>query len=150
MTYKKSSKIIFATIALSWLVQLVNKYLWSDWEFVTWLAILIAIDTATGMWYAFRMGVINSNAMQSTIRKVVLYGITLVLIHVITNVTVRGNPNIILSYIMPQLDAIMYSYIVLREVVSIVENVGKLGYNVFPKWIMRKINDFNEEGKYEK
>lgn len=148
MDFKHELNLLFIGSALSFLVQFINKFIWSDWQFACSLVVLIAIDTLTGTWVAIKNGVFNSKSMSSTVQKVAYYSVTLIVIHTISNITTHGVPNPILAFIVPYLDATMYAYIVLREVVSIAENIGKLGFNIFPVWIMKRLKDFNEEGKY--
>ena len=148
MDIKYELNLLFIGSAFSFFIQFVNKFLWSDWEFIGWMALLITIDTITGTWYAIRMGNFNSNAMKATLSKIVYYGISLIVIHIMSHSTVRGQENSIMAFIMPYIDSTMYAYFMLREVVSIGENMGKLGFNIFPVWVMKRLKDFNENGKY--
>lgn len=128
----------------------VEKYIWDDWSFLMFMTLLIMIDTATGMLYAWKEHNFSSKRMQSLIIKVFVYGATLVTIHIITAFTVKKQPNTMMADFLPYMDSLMYSFLVFREVLSINENMGKLGYPMLPKFIMKRFADFDENGLAKK
>ena len=48
--------------------------------------------------------------MQSLLIKIVVYGLTLITVHIMSAFTVKNQPNSIMSDILPYLDSVMYSF----------------------------------------
>lgn len=129
----------------------VEKYVWNDWHFAATMALLVAIDTITGMIYAWQTGTFSSKKMGTIGTKIIIYGLSLATVHMIANHTVKGNPNDITAWIIPYFDSAVYAFFVMREALSINENCAKLGYPILPRWILKKFNDFDSEtGTFEK
>jgi phage-related holin len=118
-------------------VQWAERYLWSDWEFAAALAVLIAADTATGLARAWHTRTLASRRFQGVFVKVLAYAATLVTLHTISHHTVQGQPNSLLAGIVPYFDATAYAAIVLRETLSIHENLAALGYPLLPTRVLR-------------
>ena len=131
-----------AAVALGWLAALIKKYVFSDWEFAGFLAVLVIIDTVSGMAAAKKTGVFSSKKMKGVVYKVIGYGLALSAIHVATHFTVQGKPSTILAQIMVHADAILYAVVVFREVISIDENCAKaFNIRIFPPILRQKIDD---------
>ena len=129
----------------------VEKYIWNDWQFALTMALLVAIDTITGMIFAWQSGTFSSKKMGSIGTKLIIYGLSLATIHMVSNHAVKGNPNDITAWIVPYFDSAVYAFFVMRELLSINENCTKLGYQILPKFIIKKFNDFDSEtGAFEK
>lgn len=142
-------KLIYLAIfghALSPVVQFVEKFLWNDWDFVVSLAVMVTLDTICGLWRAWREGSISSKALGRVFIKIIVYAIVLIAVHSLTNFTVHGERNSIIAAIIPYFDAVCYGSIMIREALSIVENLSKLGHKVLPNFILKRLTDFDENG----
>lgn len=141
-----NTKLFILAFGLAPIFSVIEKYFWDDWSFLMFMVILVAIDTASGMLFAFKEHKFSSKKMQSLLIKIVVYGLTLITVHIMSAFTVKNQPNSIMSDILPYLDSVMYSFLVFREVLSINENFGKLGYPMLPKFVLKRFEDFDENG----
>jgi len=145
-----NTKILLFAFGFAPILQFIEKYIWDDWSFLLFMCLLVAIDTASGVLFAWKEHNFSSKKMQSLLIKIVVYGLTLVTVHIISAFTVKNQPNTMLADILPFMDSIMYSFLVFREVLSINENMGKLGYPMLPKFILKRFADFDENGLAKK
>jgi len=145
-----NTKILLFAFGFAPMLQFIEKYIWDDWSFLLFMCLLVSIDTASGMLFAWKEHNFSSKKMQSLLIKIVVYGLTLVTVHIISAFTVKNQPNTMLADILPFMDSIMYSFLVFREVLSINENMGKLGYPMLPKFILKRFADFDENGLAKK
>lgn len=136
---------VAATLALlfGWAAAIIRKYVFSDWEFAGFLVVLVIIDTVSGMAAAKKEGVFSSKKMKGVVYKVIGYGLALSAIHVLTHFTVQGRPSTVLALVMVHADAILYAFVVFREVISIDENCARaFNIRIFPPILRQKIDDF--------
>lgn len=132
-----------AAVAFGWAAAFVRKYVFSDVEFAVFLMVLISLDTVTGVIAAKKTGTFSSKRLGRVVWKAGGYVVVLSAIHVATHYTVMGKKNDFLSGVMLHADAIMYAFVVFRELISIDENCSKaFGVGVFPPLIRQKIDDF--------
>jgi phage-related holin len=144
----KILSLIVPLIIFAPFVRFFEKYIWDDWQFAATMVLLVGIDTALGTLYAYKTKELSSKKMGGLGVKVIVYGLSLATIHNITHHTVHGEPNTVLASILPWMDATLYAYFVIREVMSINEKCGKLGYPIFPKFITKRFEDFDENGNF--
>ena len=147
MKFKLISLIIPAFI-LAPAVRFFERYIFDDWQFAATMIVLVGVDTFLGTLYAWKTGSLSSKKMSNLFMKIIVYGMALVTVHGISNHTVNGQPNNILASLIPWIDAVVYSLILLREGLSIDEKCGKLGYPFLPKFIRKRYNEFDENGAY--
>lgn len=128
--------------ATTFVTQFVSKYLFDDWQFVISLGILIAIDTVLGFSLAFLNKKISSAGFAKLFTKIIVYAIFLIIIHTCTNLSAHGDNIGILSWI----DSFGYTAIVVRESLSILEKCALINSNLIPKWILKRLHDFDDDG----
>lgn len=138
--------VILFTFSFAPLISFIEKYVWADWPFLMFMVLLVVVDTATGMLYAWKEHEISSKKMKGLLIKVFAYGATLITVHIMSSFTVNSQPNSMMADIIPYLDSLMYTFLVFRETLSINENLGKLGHPMLPKYILKRIAGFNEDG----
>lgn len=114
------------------IIQVIETYLFSDFEFLIWLFILIVLDTATGMILAWREKSFSSFGFSKVIVKVLLYGIALVVINVLQNFRIGGEHVPVFDWI----DYFVLTAMVLREAISIFENIARIQSDLLPAWIL--------------
>lgn len=141
-----NTKLFILAFGFAPLFNFIEKYIWDDWTFLIFMVFLVGVDTATGMLYAWKQHEISSKKMKGLLTKVFAYGATLITVHIMSSFTVKNQPNTMIADILPYLDSLMYSFLVFREVLSINENLGKLGYPMLPKFILKRLADFDENG----
>ncbi len=127
---------------------LVEKYLFKDWDFVGFLAVLVFVDTVTGILYALKTKEFNSHRMGDIVYKIILYPLALITVNAISNHTVSGQANFIIKAIVPYFNAVAYFFFVSREALSIAENMGKMGFRILPKFVMARFAEFDENGSF--
>lgn len=128
------------------IIQFVERFFWSDWEFAAMLGIMVFLDTLTGVLCAWLARSISSRRFYRTFLKITAYGVTLTVVHTLSHHTVHGQPNTVFGAIVPFFDSVVYAAILFREALSIHENLTQLGYPLLPPFITRRLQRFQQEG----
>ena len=136
---------IVGGIALSVPVHYIEKYLFADWQFIGSLIVLVVLDTITGIWKHWTHNTISSKGFGQFCKKLILYGCVLIVTHTLVSFRVKGEPNLVFGWI----DTIVYSAIIVREALSIFENVAAIYPDLLPKWLLKKLRDFDSTGHYQ-
>lgn len=126
---------VFATI-LELVRKVTEKYIFADWEFLTFLFILIVIDTSLGLWKAYNKGEICSKGFSLLFRKLIAYCMVLILTHIVTHYTVEGYQNEVMNWF----DNFVFASLIIRESISILENIAIIYPNIIPNSILKKLN----------
>lgn len=126
-------------------MQLFEKYIFNDWEFIGFLIVLIALDTITGVWKHYKLNTVSSQGFGRFMVKVIVYGIFLIVVHVLGNFSDKPLVEEIFSWV----DTLCYGAIVVRESISIIENLGAIQPGLIPVWVLKKLKQFDNEGKFE-
>ena len=127
-------------------VELFEKYVFGDWEFVKWLVVLVCVDTALGFVKHWISKDVSSKAYGMIAKKLIIYSCVLVLSHVMSNFRIADQ--IVDSFVWFRYFAC--TALMIREALSIIENVEDICPGFFPKNIIRKLQGFdNETGKKE-
>jgi len=145
---KFSWKLILLGLGFSPLLQFINKYIFSDWQFIIWVFLLVALDTFTGVWKAWKTKTISSKSFAQVISKLTVYGIFLIVLHALGNFTVNKISNTWFGWV----DNIGFSTIMIREAISIFENLAIISPDVFPKKILTRLHAIDDtiEGSNDK
>lgn len=142
-SFGKFLAIFLCSSVLTIAEDLFEKYIYSDWEFGAFLIILISLDTLCGVIRAIKQHDFSSRRLGEDLTiKIILYCIALIVIHVLTNFTVNGTHPIFIIYI----DSLTMSAFLLRESISIFENIAVIKPNLFPTWIVKRLKMFDDEG----
>jgi len=132
-------QLLVAGWILAPVVDVVERYVWNDWEFAATLAVLVCVDTICGLVRAWQSRTVNSKRFNGVVVKVIAYGAALVVVHTLSRNTVRGEPSSILAELVPLLDAVVYGAIVFREVLSIHEHLSAMGFPLLPQWLLNRM-----------
>lgn len=126
---------------------IVETYFYDDWEFASFLSVLIAIDTISGVWKHAKMRTIASgfSFFGKIFRKLVSYGFIMILLHIIASFTIHGEEFKTLGFIETYGSAAL----IVKEGISIFENLGAINPNWIPKWILTKLKEFDNTGKFK-
>lgn len=138
----KISLVLALGISASPIVLLFEKYVFSDWQFITYLAILITLDTTLGVFLAWRKKNISSEAFSKIFLKVIVYCSFLIVTHIVTHFQEDNKSNIWLWF-----DSLAYSAIVARESLSILEKCSLILPGAFPSWLIARLQYFDQNGK---
>ena len=131
-------QILYISIFLTF-TQIIETYLFSDFEFLIWLFILICLDTLTGMIYSWREKTFSSFGFSKVIIKVILYAIALIVVNVLQNFKIGGVEIAVFDWI----DYFLLTAMVLREAISIFENIARIEPALLPKWIVAHLKAFD-------
>lgn len=137
--------LVYST-SLAGAVNFVHKYVFADWQFVITLSVIVFIDTLLGLMLAYKLKNIESNKFAKVLNKMIVYILLLIATHTLTHYKVQGQESLGI-FIFVWIDNIVYAAIMVRELISILENTGKLGIFVAPSWIMARLKDFDDKGK---
>ncbi|MES2386476.1 MAG: phage holin family protein [Bacteroidota bacterium] len=105
------------SVCLSPLIKWIEIYVFSDWQFLNFLLVIICLDTALGVWAAIRGFRVSSYAFSAIFKKLIIYFTILVLIHILCH------------------------FIMVREGWSIGENLNLIRPGLFPKWLSQHLAD---------
>jgi phage-related holin len=118
------------SLASKWVLHLAEL----DAIFVVNLAVLVTIDTVTGVALAFKRKQVSSESFGRIFYKVIIYSILLYSVHIATYGLPAGT-----SFAARFLDGLVYSTIAFREVLSIIENLQGLGVVRLPNVIQETL-----------
>lgn len=136
----------FGAGLLSLALHYLEKYIFNDWAFLGFLAILVMMDTLTSMVKNWKNKTVSSQGFSKVFLKVLLYGAFLILIHGMKSYEVNGERNALFTWI----DDIGYAAIMAREALSIIENIAAVYPGLIPLWFTSRLKQFNEKGEFLK
>ncbi|WP_215242169.1 bacteriophage holin [Dyadobacter helix] len=122
-----------------------DTYFFSDWQFVLFLIIMIMVDTALGTCRAWKKKNLESRAWARLFEKLLLYGAVLIMSHVLIRFPISGSATGLFDWV----DDVLYCAIMVREALSIFENVGEIKPDLLPAWILARLKKFDESGQFK-
>ena len=120
-------------------IELFEKYVFGDWEFVKYLVVLVVIDTILGFSKHYIKHDISSKAYGMIAKKIVSYSIVMIVAHVVATFRVGGE----------QIESLVWfryfacSALMVREAISIIENLEVIAPGFIPKSIVRRLSEFD-------
>jgi toxin secretion/phage lysis holin len=136
-------KTIFIYLMYGWIIapaiSFIEKYVYSDWEFLKFLFVVIVVDTVLGLVKAFIKKNISSKGFAMVLKKIIIYSAALIATSALTKFTVAGAPQAAFGF----LNNVVFSAIMVREAISIFENIGEIDPNVLPSWILKYLHKFD-------
>lgn len=135
--------LLIWAVSLGTIKSIVEKYIFSDWEFLMFLVVLVACDTILGFYKAWKSKTIESKAWGQVIEKFLLYSMVLIVANVLTKFTVNGDTSSIFNWI----DDVFFGALLVREAISILENIGEIKPDFLPAWILKRLKKFDDSGK---
>lgn len=142
----KSKIILIASCIVTPFLQFIEKFIFDDWEFLTYFAILIFLDTVLGFIKHLKLGSISSLAWGKILVKLLIYGSILIMAHILTEFTIDGKAMKLFQWIK----TFAYAALIVKEGISILENIGSINPKLVPTWILKKLKEFDESGKLKK
>lgn len=144
---KNLKMIVLIALPIAPFLELFEKYVFGDWEFVKFLVVLMVIDTALAFIYHWILHDISSKGWAMIGKKLIVYSAIMALSHVLANFSIGGNP--VDSFVWFRYFAC--SALMVREGVSIIENGERIMPGFFPAWIIKRLKGFNNQtGEKEK
>lgn len=128
------------------IIQFIESYVYNDWGFLQTLLVLICVDTLTGFVKYWKLNQISSTGFGKLLFKLLTYSSVLIITHTMTEFKIRGEVNQFFGWF----DDLAYSAIMIREAISILENLGASKNKFIPKSILKKLIEFDKDGEYVK
>ena len=120
------------------------QYVYQDWEFAKWIAILIGIDTILGVWkHLVHKDASSESFFSRFTKKIVIYVLLLMLSNIASNATIGGT----VIGPMQWIGTYICVFMMVREIFSCVENIQAI-YPIFPTSFVKRLKDFNDRGEY--
>lgn len=119
--------------------KVINKYIFSDWEFINFLVVICAVDTILGFYKSVKLKNISSRGFSMVFKKIIIYSCALITSHAMVNYTIGGKVNSLFGYF----DFVVFSSIMIREGISIFENIAVIDPTALPKKILKYLRDFD-------
>jgi hypothetical protein len=141
----KIEAVLAVSIPLSLLKQLFEKYIFSDWQFLYFLFVAIGLDTFFGVWKNIKYCTLSAKGFGGLFTKVTIYFGFLIVTHTMVYYSVQGKQNVFFSWF----DSFAYSAIMVREAISIIEKIGAINPNLIPGFILKRLKQFDSDGKFE-
>lgn len=109
-----------------------------SWNLFTGVVVLLMIDTVLGMWKHWKLKTLSSNGFSKLFGKVIIYWAFFKMADVVARVQMLGWTG-----------DFMVSALLIREAISITENMAILRPELIPSWILKRLKDFDEDGKVD-
>jgi phage-related holin len=122
------------------LLEMFERYVYADWEFLRFLFILFALDTVAGVWWQAKRRNLSSRGFGRIFVKLTIYGMLLVMAHVFDSFTVHGER-------VPLSDwfgNFICTALLVKEAFSIVEKLDLIYPGVIPKGLRERFRGLTE------
>lgn len=136
---------IAVSAAFAGLKAVFDTYVFSDWQFGLFLLTIIIVDTVLGTYKAWKQKNLESRAYARLFEKILLYGGALIMSHVLMRFTISGEA----SGFFDWTDDVLYCGIMVRESISILENIGEIKPDLLPRWMLTRLKKFDESGQFK-
>ena len=139
MRLRHNTLITMIALPITPFIELFEKYVFGDWEFVKYLVVLVVIDTILGFSKHYIKHDISSKAYGMIAKKIVSYSIVMIVAHVVATFKVGGE----------QIESLVWfryfacSELMVREAISIIENLEVISPGFIPKSIVRRLSEFD-------
>jgi toxin secretion/phage lysis holin len=118
-------------------------FVFDDWKFLIFLGVLVFLDTVTGVVKAWKRCVVSSHGFTGVILKVFVYGVFVIVLHVLAKFSEKEAVQVAFDWV----GTFGYAAVIVRESISIIENLGAIKPGLIPEWILKRLRDFDETGK---
>jgi hypothetical protein len=151
MKYYLMSLLQTKILAIAWflapIMAWVEKFILSDLEFYGFIVVICVANAILGLIKYIKAGKVNTNGFFTLFLKLLtylmVYLVLLIIIHGAVNFKVNGAIITVFSWV----NYVIYSAIIAQELLTALRNTAELGIFVAPKWIIARLENFNDEGK---
>ncbi len=141
--YQHKPILILLASVLGFLKLIIEKYFFNDWQFLSAFFVLIMLDTLLGIWKNLKTKTLSSRGFAGFFEKLGLYASFLIVTHILITFTIDGKEVVVFAWI----DNVFYCAIMVRESISIIENIGAIKPDLIPSWILAYLKKFDASGK---
>jgi phage-related holin len=122
-----------------------ETYVFADWQFLTFFLILQMMDTFLLLYKAVVAKSVSMGLIGIIFQKILIYICFLVLVHILANYTIEGERNSFFGWFT----TVAYSAVMVRESISILENIGSIRPDLIPRWILKRLKQYDKTGEFE-
>lgn len=133
-------------IPFSWLLEIFERYVFADWEFLRFLIVFMTLDTVVSWWYHIKKKDFSSKGFSMLFVKIIIYSVLLIIAHGFASYTIGGEPIEPLKWFR----AFICTALLIRESISIVENLNKIMPGIIPPMVTKYLKGFDEKGRFKK
>ena len=131
--------------SIAQLLHFFETYVFADWQFLTFFLTLQVTDTILLFYKAIVSKSVSAKLFGIVFQKMLIYICFLVLVHIMANYTIAGERNNFFGWFT----AVAYSAIMVREGISILENIGSIRPDLIPHWILKRLKYYDKTGRFE-
>lgn len=139
--------ILTTTLVISFLktlLDVVEVHLFSDWDFLISMLIMVHLDTLLGIWKSAKFKQVSSRGFAGYFEKLIMYFVFLIATHQLFSFPIEGKPNVLFGWIKN----LSYTLIMVREAISLVENIGVIRPGLINPNILSYLKKFDASGKF--
>ena len=119
---------------------IIQSYVFDHMQWVSIICIALLMDTLSGVLKSWKLCQFSSYAFGAIFIKAVIYGMFVFLL---------GGMGSMESEILKAFSALGYSTILFRETLSFIENCEVLRPGTFPSVLVKRLSQFDEDGKFK-
>lgn len=134
------AKMWLITSLIAPIIMFIEKYIFSDWNFIVYILIAMIFDILTALIKVYIKeggNHITSKGLRQSVVKAIQYFVFLITIHWITNIHVQGERIEIYDWIIP----VAYTFLMVIEIRSIWENLTGMGNGFDLSEFIKKISN---------
>lgn len=143
LAVKKTKVALIIALPLP-LVKFIETYIFNAWELLAFICIAVFADTILGFYKCFKYKIISSGGFGRVLEKIVVYAVILVIAHAFKMVSQDSWGELILG----NTGYILERFVFVREAISVLENLEAIRPNTLPKFLIKRLKDFDENGNY--
>lgn len=124
-------------IPISWLAELIERYVVGECHWVVYLAVLMVLDTILGFTKHWITHTVSSKGWGDVGIKLLLYLAVLILGHTLGSAEMAAGTG---TGHLAWFKTFSCVFLMVREAISIVENIEEIKPGFWPKWLVRRLN----------
>lgn len=132
------------SMSWGWVSIIFDQYIFNDWKFLPFLVVVMIVNTITGIWKSWKLHTFSIFEM-IPFAKIIIYALFMVIVHGLTYFSENDWVMTAFSWVQQT----CYAALIVRESVSTVENFGIISPGLIPKWILKRLKDFDDNGSFK-
>lgn len=126
----------FIAFPITYVADFVERYVFGDCQWVIYLAVLVGLDSLLGFVKHWLTDTVSSKGWGDVGIKLLLYSTVLIMGHVLANVEVAAGTG---TAHLTWFKTFSCVFLMVREALSIVENIEEIKPGFFPKWLVKRL-----------
>lgn len=121
---------------ITWMAELLERYVVGDCHWVVYLAVLMVLDTILGFTKHWITHTVSSKGWGDVGIKLLLYTAVLILGHTLGSAEIAAGTG---TGHLTWFKTFSCVFLMVRETISIVENIEEIKPGFFPKWLVKRL-----------